>query len=1142
MAAHPIFFDPTKKRAATLSLLGVLAAVASTIVAIAFVASVLIVAHVEGPVIVPVQRSSSQVANQIAKKRELLPVARQLASAARARVRSTLVQNTASSRRMPRLPFAVRRHAHGSANRPLAIGFYVTWDDSSYASLQKALPKLDWVVPSWIELTGPAMTPRFNLDDKSLDLMRRVKPDVSILPMLQNATDGTWDGPGLAQMLADPDLRRARLDSVAKFVEAHSLQGVVVDFEEVPPEAQKNAIAFLEEMRALFKPRGWLTVVATPLDDDDWPYAEYANAADYQMLMAYDEHYEEGEPGSIASQGWFVDMLSRRMKQLDPAHTIVAIGNYGYDWSGKNQADDITFQEGVLSARDSQATIAFDSHSLNPHFAYSDDDGVEHQVWFLDAVTAFNQIRAADVFHPAGYALWRLGSEDPSIWPLFGRNYNAPAPDELKTIAPGNDIDFEGEGEILKVAAEPAAGARTFTLDSTHPIITSEAFTKIPTSYVIRRTGAVEGKVALTFDDGPSAEWTPKILGILKEKGVHATFFVTGTNGETNPRLIQRILADGNELGNHTFTHPNLGETSDEVTRIELNATQRLVEALTGRSMRLLRPPYLGDAEPTTPDEIVPIKLAQSMGYVSVGLKVDPDDWQQPPADVIVKRVLDGVTSKDPEKRGHVVLLHDAGGNRSQTVEALPQIIDALRARGLDIVPVSELAGWTRDQVMPPVPAEDLAPLINRFVFVTASWFQMLLRWVFMLAIGLGLARLVILCGLAAWNRRREARMMPPILENGPSVSVIIPAHNEEKVIADTVQRILDSDYPLAQIIVVDDGSTDGTAAVVRDRFADDKRVALITVPNGGKAKAINAGLERARGDVVVALDADTQFEKATIARLARWFADPEIGAVAGNAKVGNRINMLTRWQALEYITAQNLERRALSAVDCITVVPGAVGAWRRGALVKLGGFPGDTLAEDQDLTIAIQKAGYKAVFDAEAVAWTEAPATIRTLARQRFRWSFGTLQCLWKHRDAFLKRRYGALGLIALPQVWLFQIVLGLVAPFVDLMLIFQAVSALMNYLHHGQQFDPTNVQLACFYYAVFMTVDMAAAVFAFAFEKGEDEKLLWWLALQRFGYRQLTYYVLVKSLHSAAKGHLVGWGHIERAATVKPIADPAE
>ncbi len=564
MPVHPIFFDPTKKRAATFSLIGAITAVVSTIVVVAFVASMLIVANVDSPSIAArSQRSATQVANQIAKKRELLPVARQLASTVRAREEA--FARSAHPRTMPRIPFALRKHARGSLNRPLSIGFYVTWDDSSYASLKKVLPKLDWVVPSWAELTGPAMDLKYNLDRKSLDFMRETKPDVAILPMLQNATDGNWDGPGLARLLADPEKRRARLESLVAFLEASSLQGVVVDFEEVPKDAQPNAIAFLEEMRALFKPRGWLTVVATPLDDDDWPYAEYAKAADYQMLMAYDEHYEEGEPGSIASQGWFVDMLSRRMKQLDPAHTIVAIGNYGYDWSGTKHADDVTFQECALAARDSEATITLDAQTLNPHFDYSDDDGTTHQVWFLDAVTAFNQIRAADVFHPAGYALWRLGSEDPSIWSVFGRNYNAAAPAELEHIAPGNDIDFQGEGEILKIAAEPADGARTFTLDTKHTIIVSETFTKIPTSYVIRRAGSVAGKVALTFDDGPSAEWTPKILDILKAKGARATFFITGANGETNPGLIQRILADGHELGNHTFTHPNLGETSDEV-------------------------------------------------------------------------------------------------------------------------------------------------------------------------------------------------------------------------------------------------------------------------------------------------------------------------------------------------------------------------------------------------------------------------------------------------------------------------------------------------------------------------------------------------------------------------------------------------
>jgi peptidoglycan-N-acetylglucosamine deacetylase len=190
----------------------------------------------------------------------------------------------------------------------------------------------------------------------------------------------------------------------------------------------------------------------------------------------------------------------------------------------------------------------------------------------------------------------------------------------------------------------------------------------------------VPNKVALTFDDGPSTEWTPKILDILKQKGVKATFFIIGANGETNPGLVQRTLAEGHEIGNHTFTHPNIGEASIEVAKLEINATQRLVEALTGRSMRLFRPPFFGDAEPTTPHEIAPVKLAQTLGYVTVGLRVDPDDWLEPPADLIVQRIMERMADTNPESRGQIVLLHDAGGDRAQTVAALPHIIDALRA------------------------------------------------------------------------------------------------------------------------------------------------------------------------------------------------------------------------------------------------------------------------------------------------------------------------------------------------------------------------------------------------------------------------------------------------------------------------------
>ena len=1133
MTRHPVFFDPTKRRSVVLGYLGWTVSVLSTIVLVLFVASLLVLPSATllrlDP---PHKRAGIAAANDIAQRRELLPAARRLADAARSTNAEPKWQASTMPKATPRQQLAARGR---TGSRPLAIGFYVTWDDSSYASLEAALPKLDWVVPSWLELTGPNLELKTGVDHRSVDLLAKQKKRPSVLPMLQNATDGKWDGPGLARLLADPAKRKARIDSLVAFLQANAAQGLVIDFEEVPKQAHRDVLAFLRELHIAFAPHGWLVAIAAPFDDPEWTYRSYAAATDYQILMAYDEHFEEGEPGSIASQSWFVDKLSRRMRELDPAKTIVAIGNYAYDWSGRPSAVDMTFQEAMLTSKESEAPITFDAQSLNPHFDYREDDGSTHHVWFLDAATAANQIRAADVFRPRGYALWRLGSEDPSIWSLFGRSYGAGIPSaELKTIVPGSDVDIEGEGEILDIAAEPTSGARTFETDDTNRLITSETFTKIPTSYVIRRSGWIPGKVALTFDDGPSADWTPQILDILKQKGVKATFFIVGENGETNPRLVQRILAEGHEIGNHTFTHPNIAEASSEGAKLELNATQRLVQALTGRSMRLFRPPFFGDAEPTTPDEIAAVKIAQSLGYATVGLRVDPDDWQEPTTDQIVQRVMDRMADTNPETRGQVVLLHDAGGDRAHTVAALPRIIDGLRAKGLEIVPVSELAGWTRDQVMPPVPPEDGSTIVNWYVFITASWLQATMHWLFMLAIGLGLARLVALCGLAIWSRRKA--LPPPLLaaSDGMAVSVLIPAFNEAKVIAGSVARILDSGHARLEVIVIDDGSTDGTSQVVRDTFGSDPRVTLLTVPNGGKARAVNAGLAASHGEVVVALDADTHFEPETIARLARWFGDETIGAVAGNAKVGNRINLITRWQALEYITAQNLERRALAALDTITVVPGAVGAWRRSALVKLGGFPTDTLAEDQDLTIAIQKAGYRAVFDADAVAWTEAPDTVAGLAKQRFRWSFGTLQCLWKHSDVTLRPRYGALGLVALPQAWLFQILLGLVSPFVDLLLIGQVIAVGSDFLQHGAQFDATHLEVTLFYYAVFIAVDLMTAVVAFLFEKRENWRLLWWLALQRFGYRQLLYYVLAKSVMNAAKGHFVGWGKLDRKATV--------
>ncbi|MBV9993101.1 MAG: glycosyltransferase [Alphaproteobacteria bacterium] len=1134
MSKKPIFFDATGRRAARLSLAGWIIAVISTVLGAGFVASLVIAPPMQS-VNISTKLSALHLPELVnkAKAPGLLKSAGRLAAEARARRfeaqrqrHQKITRNTART-----FPAALKP----PQGRPLSIGFYETYEEASYPAFKRALPALDWVIPNWLGLHGADQHLATAVDRRVIQHVRANKPRTVIIPMLQNIEKGNWNGDGLAVLLADAKRRSALLDQLVAFLAKHKFAGLALDFEQVPNSAHADLKTFLTEMSAAFAPHNWIIVQCVPIDDDDWPYEDYANIADYTILMAYDEHDDSDVAGSIAGQGWFEKNLAKRMRVLDPASTIIGIGNYGYDWHGNRYADTLNFQDAVLAARDSEADIDFDDATGNAHFSYLENDKSTHDVWFLDAVTAYNQIHSADVYRPAGYALWKIGSEDPSTWPVMGRPYGAPAPDSLLRIPVSQDVDFEGTGEILRVESHPTPGTRKIEIDNDTGAITDETYTTIPTSYVIQTVGQVKGKIALTFDDGPDAEWTPQILDILKEKHVHATFFVIGENAEANPGLITRILAEGHELGNHTFTHPNLADTPQEAVALELNATQRLVEALTGRSMRLFRPPYLGDAEPASADEITPVEIAQNLGYITVGEHADTEDWQLPPPETMIKTTLSEIHNPNPEFRGNIVLLHDSGGDRSRTVEVLGPLIDTLRAKGYKIVPVSDLAGLTRDQAMPPL-SPTVALMTDRVVFLALSWLGDFFTICFMVAIALGILRLLLLAGLALWNRQRHVHETPP--PSALPVSVLIPAYNEEVVIGATVARILASDYPDMEVIVIDDGSRDRTSDVLRERFGGEARVRVLTVANAGKAAALNTGLAHASGEIVVALDADTLFDADTISRLARWFTDETVGAVAGNAKVGNRINTITRWQALEYIVAQNLERRALAALDTLTVVPGAVGAWRRSALVQLGGFPLETLAEDQDLTIGAQRAGWRVLFDPSAIAHTEAPATTRGLARQRFRWAYGTLQCLWKYRDVTFNPRYGALGLVALPQVWLFQILLSTVAPLVDLSFIWQMLTALMNYLQHGAEFNGANVQKVAIYYCIFMGVDLLAAMVGFLMEKREDWSLLWWLMLQRFGYRQLMYYVVIRSIFAALRGPSVGWGKLERAGTVKTEA----
>ena len=1043
----------------------------------------------------------------------------------------------------PRKPGTAKAFAAAGQSQPLTVGFEVPWDPSSTASLQRHIGDLDWLAPLWVTVTGPQHQINFLPDPEGRAVIDSVPSRPLILPVVQNFAHGQVDPAGTESMLADARLRKAFLDRFETFLLSVHASGAVFDFEELDPAGRAHYLQLLQEARRRFAPRKWLVTVALPIGSD-WNLGAFATVSDKLFLMAYDEHSDDSAPGPIASQGWWAGNLAAALRQIPAGKAIVTIGNYSYDWHD-GSGEPLSVEEAWQRASDNDVKPTFDRASGNSSFAYTDENNTAHTVWILDAASAYNELSLLDRAGIRQVALWRLGFEDPGLWSIFGRRVNSPRDvSQLEQLPVGTDPDIEGNGEILRITSVPAEGIRRIQRGR-NGLITTLDFAQLPRPYTVTRTGYRPGLVALTFDDGPDPRWTPQILSILEAKHVPATFFVVGENALTNRGLLQREVRDGDEVGSHTYTHPNLATVSKTQVLFELNTTQRLFQAFTGRTLKLFRAPFFGDAEPTTTEEIIPVLDAQNRGYISVGLHVDSEDWQRPGVATLVNNVLSRVLSgppacdnnSDAQCSRNIVLLHDSGGERSETIAALPIIIDQLRARGYTFVPVSELAGLSRDQAMPVLsPSDRFAARADLAVFELLSFTIEALKVLFSVALMLGIARAIALTALALLSAKREASRSAPPTDPLTFVTVLIPAFNEERVIERSVRQVLESYKVQLEVIVIDDGSKDRTGDIVRDAFGKDPRVRLIQLENGGKARALNHGLEVAKGELVIALDADTQFEPETIARLARWLvANETLGAVAGNAKVGNRVNLVTKWQALEYVTAQNLERRALARLGGMTVVPGAVGAWRKKAIMEVGGYPPDTLAEDQDLTIAIQRAGWKVAYDQSAIAWTEAPQSLHQLARQRFRWAFGTIQCVWKHRRILLTEQPRGLAWIGLPQTILFQLMFAAISPVIDLALIVSIFSTVTSIHEHGYTAVKGDLAHVAFFWILFAAIDLTAGLIAFALERREQWRLIGWLLPQRVGYRQVMYYVVIKALIQALRGPRVGWTSIKRSGEVK-------
>ncbi|MGW7043700.1 bifunctional polysaccharide deacetylase/glycosyltransferase family 2 protein [Streptomyces avermitilis] len=711
------------------------------------------------------------------------------------------------------------------------------------------------------------------------------------------------------------------------------------------------------------------------------------------------------------------------------------------------------------------------------------------------------------------------------------------------------------------------------------PIFTSSNGTVDPKS-VPKKT------IVLTFDDGPNPTYTEKVLKILQDNDVPGTFFLVGSMVTRYPDAVKDMVDQGNEVGIHTFTHVDLSYQSTTRVERELNQTQLALAGAAGITTTLFRAPYSAEADAIDNYSWPVYQRMAKLGYTSVFIDTDSDDWKQPGVASIIK------TATPKKNNGASVLFHDAGGDRDQTLVALPKYIKKMKAKGYTFTTVSgALAkdrastatgragagagtgqqpidqtvnggtvnggaanGGTANGQQPGAAAGAgagagagsgsgsgtgtgaTATSIEQAAHRKATGATLYEGKALVAAVALAewsmpaLASGLVVVGVAVMGRfammlvlarthyrQRNKRRFSWGPEITRPVSVIVPAYNEKECIENTINSLVQSTHPI-EIIVVDDGSTDGTADIVEAMRIPNVRV--LRQENAGKPAALNNGVRNASYDIVVMMDGDTVFEADTVRRLVQPFADDEVGAVAGNAKVGNRDTVIGAWQHIEYVMGFNLDRRMYDLLRCMPTIPGAIGAFRREAVLEVGGMSEDTLAEDTDITIAMHRGGWRVVYEEHARAWTEAPGSLKQLWSQRYRWSYGTMQALWKHRKSLTDRGpSGRFGRVGMPLVVIFQIITPVFAPLIDVFTVYSMIFV--------------DFWASLLAWLAVLVVQLVCAAYAFRLDR-EKYRYLLMMPLQQLAYRQMMYLVLIHSCITALTGGRLRWQKLKRTGEV--------
>ena len=1000
----------------------------------------------------------------------------------------------------------------------------------AHLSLQKSCAAINVLVPDWI--TVSELTDGFAVDLVSDDTRMPVDahiasasktPEIEIMPRI--LFDLRPVQTSFADKISDSRTRTQLISDLRLALSTIGASGACLDLGQFPRGMHGQVQAFLAEMRLSLDAADLHSCLILSGNDDSWLNGRLTDGFDHVIVKLFYEPWVGSAPSPLSENTWFQETALKAVSAIGADRLILAIGTFGAKWeTGVPVPSRLSYGEVLSAATEADAELVFNPDVSGSFAAFRNKKGVREKIWMQDAASAFNQISMLEQIGVANIGIWSLGQEDPGLWhllngPITSTKLNDPA---LAGVAIDNFVDYSGSGPALRVVGRANYGFRSFEVDPASGLVKNQVYETYPEPYRLERYGQpAAGELVLTFDDGPHPDFTPRILDILEKTNTPAAFFVLGQNVMNHPGVLQRVIDAGHEIGTHSFSHPRMDKISASRTNFEHMLTDRAVASATGHNTRLYREPFLRSGGPISADRIEPLVTTQSRGQINYGMDVVPKDWLGLSSDEIAAYVIEEVEMG----HGNVILLHDGGGeDRTASVEALPLIISELRARGYAFKSIASVMGIEKTALMPPV--SGIQPLFDRISFAFASGTVNGLVLVFWVVLLIGLCRSLMILVLAAIRRRHRAVQIGP----HPKIAVVIPAFNEEAAIGKCIESVLASDYPWLEIVVVDDGSSDNTLNQIFE-FKHKSNVRMISHPNQGKWSALNRAVLSlaADADVAICIDADTQVAPDAVSKLAEHFQNPKVGAVAGKIVVGNQINLLTRMQALEYVTAQNFERRAFDRINGILVVPGAIGAWRVAALHKAGLFCQDTMTEDCDLTISVNRAGYRVVYEDRAVAFTEAPQSIRVFMTQRLRWSLGVFQSAWKHRKAMLEAR--SVGFASIPDTVIFGYIFPLLAPIADLFMLILAYNLVAgSWSGDVGESAPLVSPNMLWAYLALPTLEFMIAAFAVLTDRTAKKSLILIWPFLRIFYRPLLYLTVFRAVLRAMSGTLAVWGKSKR------------